>query len=160
MVQRDQWDTYWAPKIVSRRGGGRGHRAAAPVYSCQSLPKRSPWGRLGSVLYTCNRLRRMRGRFDRWIHISTCCPAEPSDQEIQYASACTLVLPVKVAFVSVIGQRLDGTSGSREGMFLGRFGRRVVGRRRRRAPSSVLHLVIIIWTDRPVRGGGSKGVEI
>ena len=33
----------------------------------------------------------------------------------------TLVLPVKVAFVSVIGQRLDGTSGSREGMFPGLY---------------------------------------
>ena len=37
--------------------------AAAPVKSCQSLPKRSPWGRLGSVLYTCKRLRRIRRRF-------------------------------------------------------------------------------------------------
>ena len=31
--------------------------------SCQSLSNRSPWGRLGSVLYTCNRLHRMRRRF-------------------------------------------------------------------------------------------------
>ena len=45
--------------------------AAAPVESCQSVALRSPWGRLGSVLYTCNRLRRLRGRFDQWIHIST-----------------------------------------------------------------------------------------
>ena len=45
--------------------------AAAPVESCQFVALRSPWGRLGSVLYTCNRLRRKRGRFDRWIHIST-----------------------------------------------------------------------------------------
>ena len=36
--------------------------AAAPVESCQSLPKRSPRGRLGSVLYTCKRLHRMRRR--------------------------------------------------------------------------------------------------
>ena len=47
----------------SRSGGGRGHRAAAPAESCQSLPKRSPWGRLGSVLYTRKRLRRIRRRF-------------------------------------------------------------------------------------------------
>ena len=37
--------------------------AAAPVESCQSLPNRSPGGHIGSVLYTCKRLRRMRRRF-------------------------------------------------------------------------------------------------
>jgi len=41
--------------------------AAAPVESCQSLPNRSPGGRIGSVLYTCKRLRRIRRRFQ---HIS------------------------------------------------------------------------------------------
>ena len=41
--------------------------AATPAESCQSLPRRSPWGRLGSVLYTCNRLHRTRHRFQ---HIS------------------------------------------------------------------------------------------
>ena len=41
--------------------------AAAPAESCQSLPKRCPWGRLGSVLYTCKRLHRTRRRFQ---HIS------------------------------------------------------------------------------------------
>jgi hypothetical protein len=41
--------------------------AAAPVESCQSLPNRSPGGRLGSVLDTCKRLHRMRRRFQ---HIS------------------------------------------------------------------------------------------
>ena len=45
--------------------------AGASVESCQFVALESPWGRLGSVLYTCNRLRRKRGRFDRWIHIST-----------------------------------------------------------------------------------------
>ncbi len=45
----------------------RSHHAAAPVESCQSLSKRSPWGRLGSVQYTCNRLHRTRRRFQ---HIS------------------------------------------------------------------------------------------
>ena len=40
---------------------------AAPVESCQSLPNRSPWGRSGSVLYTCKRLHRTRRRFQ---HIS------------------------------------------------------------------------------------------
>ena len=45
--------------------------AAAPAESCQSLPERCPWGRLGSVLYTRKRLRRVRWCFHRWIHIST-----------------------------------------------------------------------------------------
>ena len=36
---------------------------AEPAESCQSLSQRSPWGRLGSVLYTCKRLRRVRRRF-------------------------------------------------------------------------------------------------
>ena len=36
---------------------------AAPVESCQSVVLRSPWGRLGSVLYTRKRLRRIRRRF-------------------------------------------------------------------------------------------------
>ena len=40
--------------------------AAAPAESCQSLPNRSPWGRLGSVLYTCTRLRRIRRRFNHF----------------------------------------------------------------------------------------------
>ena len=44
--------------------------AATPVESCRSLPKRSPWGRLGSVLYTCTRLRRMRRRFNHFWSIS------------------------------------------------------------------------------------------
>jgi len=74
MVQRDRWDTYWGPKIVSRCGGGRGHRAAAPVKSCQFLPKRSPWGRLGSTLYTCKRLHRARRRFKLFWPISLSRP--------------------------------------------------------------------------------------
>ena len=35
--------------------------------SCQFVAPRSPWGRLGSVLYTCKRLHRMHRRFQ---HIS------------------------------------------------------------------------------------------
>jgi len=34
---------------------------AAPVESCQSVARRSPWARLGSELDVGNRLRRMRG---------------------------------------------------------------------------------------------------
>ena len=48
--------------------------AAAPVESCQSLPGRCPWGRLGSVLYTCNRLHRMRRRFNHFWSISLRSP--------------------------------------------------------------------------------------
>ena len=45
--------------------------AGASVESCQFVVLRSPCGRLGSIIYACNRLRRMRGRFHGWIHIST-----------------------------------------------------------------------------------------
>ena len=45
--------------------------AAASMESSQFLVLRSPGGRLGSVLHVRNRLRRMRGRFDQWIQIST-----------------------------------------------------------------------------------------
>ena len=41
--------------------------AAAPVESCQYVVLRSPWGRIGSVLYTNKRLHRTRRRFQ---HIS------------------------------------------------------------------------------------------
>ena len=74
---------YWSKEINGTRTGGRklivfnsrlvgryGAMAAAPVESCQSLPKRSPWGRLGSVLYTRNRLRRLRRRFKHFWSIS------------------------------------------------------------------------------------------
>ena len=82
MVQRDQWDKYWGAKklcLNSRRSGRRRHKAAAPVESCQSLPKRSPWGRLGSVLYTCNRLRRIRRRFKHFWSISLSRPQRNSN---------------------------------------------------------------------------------
>jgi hypothetical protein len=48
--------------------------AAAPVESCRSLPKRSPWGHRGSVLYTRERLRRMRRRFNHFWSISLSSP--------------------------------------------------------------------------------------
>ena len=93
MVQRDHWDTSRGPSRViydSRRRGGRGHRAAAPVETCQSLPKRSPWGRLVSKLYTCNRLHRTRRRFQHisanslnksahWTRNSLAMASEPSE---------------------------------------------------------------------------------
>ena len=45
--------------------------AGAPVESCRFVAQRSLGGRSGSVPVVCNRLHRMRGRFHRWIHIST-----------------------------------------------------------------------------------------
>ena len=67
MVQRDQWDTYWGPKKIYLliRDGGDATTAGASMESCQFVVLRSPRGRLGSVKYMCNRLQRMRGRFDR-----------------------------------------------------------------------------------------------
>jgi len=46
--------------------------AGASAESCRFVVLRSPRGRLGSVLYTCKCLRRMRGGFHRYMHISTC----------------------------------------------------------------------------------------
>ena len=77
MVQRDQWDKYWAAKkLISKFAVLRptSHKAAVPVESCQSLPKRCPWGRLGSVLYTCTRLHRIRRRFKHFWPISLSRP--------------------------------------------------------------------------------------
>ena len=73
MVQRDQWDTYWGPKkeIFLIRDIDGLAMTAASMESCRFAALRSPWARLGSVQYMCNRLRRMRGRFHRWIHVRT-----------------------------------------------------------------------------------------
>ena len=45
--------------------------AGASVESCRFVVLGSPGGRLGSGLDVCNCLHRMRGRFHRWIHMST-----------------------------------------------------------------------------------------
>ena len=60
--------------------------AAAPVESCQSLQMRSPWGRLGSVLYTCKRLRRKRRRFKHFWPISLSRPRRNSMNYLAMAS--------------------------------------------------------------------------
>ena len=39
--------------------------------SCQFVARRSPRGRLGSVLDVGSHLRRMHGCFQQWVHIST-----------------------------------------------------------------------------------------
>ena len=46
-------------------------KAGASMESCRFVAPGSLRGRTGSVLYTCNRLQRMRGRFHRWIQIKT-----------------------------------------------------------------------------------------
>ena len=71
MVQSDQWDTYWGPKkeFFLIRDFDDPAMAAAPVETCQFVVLRSPWGRLGSVLDVGSRLRRLRRRFQIYIHL-------------------------------------------------------------------------------------------
>ena len=73
MVQRDQWDTYWGLQklIFLIRDIDDLTMAAASVNSCRFVARRSPGGRIGSVLDVCKRLRRMRGGFNQWIQIKT-----------------------------------------------------------------------------------------
>ena len=73
MVHRQQWDTSWGAKKFNFviRDIDDATMAAASMESSQFLVLRSPGGRLGSVLDVRNRLRRMRGRFQQWVHIST-----------------------------------------------------------------------------------------
>ena len=72
---------YWSKEINGTRTGGRKMfflireidvptMAAASMESCRFVALMSPWGRVGSVLVTCKRLRRMRRRFHQGIHIS------------------------------------------------------------------------------------------
>ena len=63
--------------------------AAAPVESCQSLPNRSPWGRLGSVLYTCKRLHRIRRRFQ---HISANSLSSAAHKTMNYLAMASRAL--------------------------------------------------------------------
>ena len=68
---------YWSKEINGTRIGGRKNffflireiddatMAAASVESCQFVVLRCPRGGLGSSRDMCNRLRRMRGRFQR-----------------------------------------------------------------------------------------------
>ena len=52
--------------------------AGASMESCQFVVLRSPRGRLGSVKYMCNRLRRMRGHFPLEMHLPTCISSQMS----------------------------------------------------------------------------------
>ncbi len=73
--------------------------AAAPVSSCQSPPKRCPWGRLGSVLYTCKRLRRTRRRFQHISANSLISAAHKTMNSLAMAS-------------TALGCRIDGVCGT------------------------------------------------
>ena len=79
LVQREQWGTSWGSKklfFLIRDIDGPATTGAS-VESCRFVVLRSPRRRLGSVKDMCNRLRRMRGRSHRCIHISKvlCAPA-------------------------------------------------------------------------------------
>ena len=52
---------------------------AASMESSQFVVQRSPWGQSGSGLIMCNRLRRMRGRFYRYIYMGNSL-SQPSGQ--------------------------------------------------------------------------------
>ena len=52
--------------------------AGASVESCQFVARRSPRGRLGSVLDMDSRLRRMRGHFSLQIHLPRCISSQKS----------------------------------------------------------------------------------
>ena len=71
MVHRQQWDTYWGAKKFNFliRDIDDATRAGASAESCRFVVLRCPGGRLGSVVDVRNRLRRMRGRSHRCIHI-------------------------------------------------------------------------------------------
>ena len=80
LVQRDQWDTSWGPKklIFLIREIDDATMAGASMESCRFVVLRSPRGRLWSVKYMCNRLRRMRGRFPPEIHLPRCISSQMS----------------------------------------------------------------------------------
>ena len=65
MVQRDQRDTYWGAKkiIFLIRAIDDATKAGASVESCRLAAQKPSGSRFGSVLDMCNRLRRLRRRF-------------------------------------------------------------------------------------------------
>ena len=67
MVHRQQWDTSWGAKKFNFliRDIDDATRAGASMESCRFVVLRCPRGRLGSIQDVGNRLRRMRGRFQR-----------------------------------------------------------------------------------------------
>ena len=73
MVHRQQWETSWGAKKFNFliRDIDSLAMAAARCNPVNIVVLRSPGGRLGSVLDVRNRLRRVRGGFRQYIHIST-----------------------------------------------------------------------------------------
>ena len=71
LVQRDQWDTSWGPKKIFFliRDIDDATRAGASMESCQFVTRWFLGGRSESSLDTCNRLRRLRRRFQCKIHL-------------------------------------------------------------------------------------------
>ena len=67
MVHRQQWDTSWGAKKFNFliRDIDDATRAGASMESCRFVVLRCPRGRLGSIQDVGNRLRRVRGRFQR-----------------------------------------------------------------------------------------------
>ena len=87
--------------------------AGASVESCQYVVLRSPWGRLGSVLYTCKRLHRMRRRFKHFWPISLSRPLRLGIFRACLASssksitlAPSLALPGRYSCTNGLGDRL------------------------------------------------------
>ena len=72
LVQRDQWDTYWGAKKIFFliRDIDDAAMAGASVESCRWAAQKPSGSRFGSVLHMCNRLRRLRRRFQINIHLS------------------------------------------------------------------------------------------
>ena len=71
---------YWSKEIDGTLPGGRkliflireiddAAMTAASMETCQFVVPEVSWGRLGSILVACNRLRRLRRRFQCKIHI-------------------------------------------------------------------------------------------
>ena len=86
--------------------------AGAPVESCRSPPKRSPWGRLGSVLYTCKRLHRRRRRFKHFWSISLSRPHSFSNKRPAGLALASLELDSRSTFP---GLGSCGCVGHKEG---------------------------------------------
>ena len=84
---------YWTKEINGTLTGGRkiiclirdiddGTMAAASVETCRFAARRSPWGRLGSLLDVRKRLQRTRGGFHRCIHMQGPLCSIPLDHDL------------------------------------------------------------------------------
>ena len=57
---------------------------AASMEPCRFVARRSPWGRFGSILYTCKRLHRRRRRFKHFWPISLSSPRRFSNNRATF----------------------------------------------------------------------------